>query len=99
MCEPARVPFDCPARPQRWKRQEATKHDTRPARRDAYAFLAAGLALALHLSVPSFGAAQAPSSDASPRPKLIDPEGAPLPADALARIGSPRMRHAGEVTG
>jgi RNA polymerase sigma factor (sigma-70 family) len=40
-------------------------------------------------------------AQAIPDEKLnfIDPDAGPLPADAVARIGSLRLRHAGEVTG
>src|SRR5207302_1617055 len=30
---------------------------------------------------------------------FADPDAGPLPTDALARVGSPRLRHADEVTG
>jgi RNA polymerase sigma factor (sigma-70 family) len=39
-----------------------------------------------------------PQPEAEPSPRFLDPDAGPLPADAVARIGSPRLRHAGDVT-
>src|SRR5262249_6706652 len=62
--------------------------------------LVAGLAFG---AFPAGDERQAPTPPAAQPPtkvlpRLLDPEAGPLPAKAVARIGSPRLRHSGEVS-
>jgi RNA polymerase sigma factor (sigma-70 family) len=65
--------------------------------------LAAGIALgtAAGRDTPQVPAAAPPIARAvaDDGSRFLDPDAGPLPADAVARIGSPRLRHAGKVTG